>query len=52
MADKDALINQFMEVTGVNRERAEFFINASNSQLDVSEIAKFCATFFLTNHRR
>lgn len=36
MADKEALINQFMEVTGVNRERAEFFINASNSQLEVA----------------
>jgi hypothetical protein len=35
MADIEALITQFMEITGVNRERAEFFINASNSQLDV-----------------
>jgi hypothetical protein len=46
MADKDALINQFMEVTGVNRERAEFFINASNSQLDVSRLQKFVQHFF------
>lgn len=35
MADKEALINQFMEITGVNKDRAEFFINASNSQLEV-----------------
>lgn len=36
MADIETLLTQFMEITGVNRERAEFFINASNSQLDVS----------------
>lgn len=41
MADNKALISQFMEITGVNSERAEFFINASSSQLDVSLISLF-----------
>ena len=36
MENKDALISQFMEITGVSSERAEFFVNASNFQLDAS----------------
>lgn len=35
MADNEALIAQFMDVTGVQRDRAEFFLNAANFQLDV-----------------
>lgn len=35
MADNEALIDQFMDVTGVSRERAEFYVQAANSQLDV-----------------
>ncbi|CAG9800185.1 unnamed protein product [Chironomus riparius] len=36
MADNDALITQFMDVTGVQRDRAEFFLQAANFQLDVA----------------
>ena len=35
MADNEALITQFMDVTGVQRDRAEFFLQAANFQLDV-----------------
>jgi len=36
MADNDALITQFMDVTGVQRDRAEFFLQSANFQLDVN----------------
>lgn len=40
MADNEALISQFMDVTGVQRDRADFFLQAANFQLDV-----ICAIF-------
>jgi hypothetical protein len=36
MSDNDALITQFMDVTGVNRERASFYLESANFQLEVS----------------
>lgn len=35
MSDNEALITQFMDVTGVTRERAEFYLESSNYQLQV-----------------
>lgn len=35
MSDNEALITQFMDVTGVTRERAEFYLESSNFQLQV-----------------
>lgn len=42
MSDKEALITQFMDVTGANRERAEFYLDSSNQQLQVSFNPEFC----------
>lgn len=36
MADNDALITQFMDVTGVQRDRAEFYLQAANFQIDIA----------------
>lgn len=36
MSDNEALISQFMDVTGVNRERAQFYIESANSDLQVN----------------
>ena len=36
MSDNEALIAQFMDVTGVNRERAEFYLESANFQLQVT----------------
>lgn len=36
MSDNEALITQFMDVTGVTRERAEFYLESSNFQLQVN----------------
>jgi UBA-like domain len=36
MSDNEALITQFMDVTGVTRERAEFYLESSNYQLQVN----------------
>lgn len=48
MADNDALITQFMDVTGVQRDRAEFFLQSANFQLDVNFclIIVDCFVFF------
>lgn len=35
MSDNEALITQFMDVTGAPRERAEFYLESSNFQLQV-----------------
>lgn len=35
MSDNEALITQFMDVTGAPRERAEFYLESSNYQLQV-----------------
>lgn len=42
MADNEALVSQFIDITGIQRERAEFYLQASNFQLDV----KFLTFFF------
>ncbi|KAG5678429.1 hypothetical protein PVAND_008103 [Polypedilum vanderplanki] len=36
MADNEALIAQFMDITGATRERAEFFLQASNFEVDLA----------------
>lgn len=52
MSDNEALITQFMDVTGVTRERAEFYLDSSNYQLQVGIFGLFvCLQDFLINHR-
>lgn len=36
MSDNEALITQFMDVTGASRERAEFYLESSNFQLQAN----------------
>lgn len=35
MSDNEALITQFMVITGASRERAEFFMESANNELQV-----------------
>lgn len=42
MSDNEALVTQFMDVTGVNRERAEFYMESANFQLQVNFPGYFC----------
>lgn len=35
MSDVDDLINQFVDVTGISRDRAKFYIESSDSNLEV-----------------
>jgi UBX domain-containing protein 1 len=37
MADKDELLSQFTDVTGVDAERARFYLELSAWQLEVSK---------------
>ena len=48
MSDNEALITQFMDVTGVARERAEFYLESSNFQLQVNF---WCFCEILITHR-
>lgn len=42
MADNNALIAQFIDITGVQRDRAEFYLQSANFQLDVFFFLLFC----------
>jgi len=44
MSDNEALITRFMDVTGVDRARAEFYLEAANFQLQVAISSFFEAT--------
>jgi UBX domain-containing protein 1 len=37
MADRDELLSQFTDVTGIDAERAKFYLESSAWQLEVSK---------------
>ena len=49
MADHDEMISQFKDVTGVDTERAQFYLESTAWQLEVSKIisTKSFSNFFL-----
>lgn len=46
MSENEAEITQFMDITGATRERAEFFMESANNQLQVIFLVNFCFEFF------
>ena len=50
MADKEGLITQFTAITGVDVDRATFYLESANWNLDVSNLLKYLLNSIVYMH--